>query len=429
VPPEPWYTRSKAIATVRIMKLRTSSPLWLAQQPARPQRYPPLRRDIIADVAIVGGGMTGATVAWLFATRGLRVALVEASLVGRGSTAASTALLLQEPDEALGNLAKRYGRARARRIWEVSRAAVRDLTSALSELRVVCDLVFRDTIYYSTRTAAIRSLRREFQRRQAAGFLGGWLDASALRKATGVVGECGIRTTGNAQIDPYRACLGLMKAARNAGAHVFEQSAVRAVETESAGVRVRTAKGSVSAAHVIVATGYATQEFKPLAGRFQMKHTYVLATEPLHANEREKRGLEDVMLWDVERPYHYVRWTRDHRLLLGGGDTRRVSESRRRKLFPARTRALHRHFERIMPGVQGVAIDYRWEGLFAMTSDGLPYVGPHPRYPRHLFALGYGGNGMSLGIVAARLLWEMIQGHSSADHAIFAFDRFQSRVR
>ena len=24
------------------------------------------------------------------------------------------------------------------------------------------------------------------------------------------------------------------------------------------------------------------------------------------------------MIWDTERPYHYARWTRDHRLIIGG---------------------------------------------------------------------------------------------------------------
>ena len=51
-----------------------------------------------------------------------------------------------------------------------------------------------------------------------------------------------------------------------------------------------------------------------------MYRTYVLATEPISAHERRELGLSDVMVWDAERPYHYARWTPEHRLLLGGGD-------------------------------------------------------------------------------------------------------------
>jgi glycine/D-amino acid oxidase-like deaminating enzyme len=72
-----------------------------------------------------------------------------------------------------------------------------------------------------------------------------------------------------------------------------------------------------------------------------------------------------------------------------------------------------------------VETEFGWEGLFAMTPDSLPYVGPHRRYPSHWFALGYGGNGMTYGFLAARLLLERWQGVQSQDHALFAFDRLR----
>jgi hypothetical protein len=56
--------------------------------------------------------------------------------------------------------------------------------------------------------------------------------------------------------------------------------------------------------------------------------------------------------------------------------------------------------------------------LFATTPDSLPYIGPHRRYPRHLFALGYGGNGR-LGCSDAALDW--YRGKRSGDHELFAF--------
>ena len=61
-----------------------------------------------------------------------------------------------------------------------------------------------------------------------------------------------------------------------------------------------------------------------------------------------------------------------------------------------------------------------------MTADSLPYIGPHRRYPRHWFALGYGGNGMTFGFLAARLLLERWQGVKSRDHALFEFARLRT---
>ena len=69
--------------------------------------------------------------------------------------------------------------------------------------------------------------------------------------------------------------------------------------------------------------------------------------------------------------------------------------------------------------------EYAWKGLFAKTPDGLPYIGPHRRDPRHLFAPGYGGTGMTFGFLASRLLLEWYLGKQTADHDLFAFGRLR----
>jgi glycine/D-amino acid oxidase-like deaminating enzyme len=77
----------------------------------------------------------------------------------------------------------------------------------------------------------------------------------------------------------------------------------------------------------------------------------------------------------------------------------------------------------LYPALEDVPLEYAWEGLFATTPDGLPYIGPHRRYGRQLFALGYGGNGMTFGFLASRLLLEWYLGNRSSDHDLFAFSR------
>jgi len=391
------------------MKLRHGTPIWLRRPQPRSLRRPRLRGDQTADVVVVGGGLIGAAVAWTFANAGYRTVVLEAAAAGRGSTAANSALLMQEPDEDFAALSRRYGAAAAKRIWTLGRSATRDFIRTLRRLRIDCDLHECDSVYYAAGGDAVPRLHAEHERRRRAGVGGQWLPEGA------------IRTRGNAQLDPYRACLGLLRAAISKGARVFEHSAVRRIEQTRDGVRAVTARGSVSARRVIIATGYATAEFKPLAGRFRMKHTYVLATQPIGARLRRRIGIGDVMLWDTDRPYHYARWTSDHRLLLGGGD-RPVNSSHRHSLADA-ARELCDHFTARHPLLADVRIAYGWEGLFAMTPDGLPYVGPHRRYPRHLFALGYGGNGMTFGFLAARLLLDWYRGGRSKDLRLFAFNR------
>src|SRR5258706_7712852 len=94
-------------------RLHLGLPLWLARPShLETTSYPPLRGDLSVDVAIVGGGITGAVLAWRFAVAGVRAALLEASRVGPGSTAASTPPLITEPDEDFTRLARLFGRLR-----------------------------------------------------------------------------------------------------------------------------------------------------------------------------------------------------------------------------------------------------------------------------------------------------------------------------
>jgi glycine/D-amino acid oxidase-like deaminating enzyme len=405
-------------------RLRLNQSLWLDGAAApRAHRCPRLTRSLDVDVAVIGGGITGAAVAWRFATAGVRVALLEANRIGRGSTAGSTALLMQEPDEDFGVLSKQYGRSAATRIWRLSRSATRELVGTLRRLRVRCDLTLRDSVYYAETIRELSRLRDEHRRRAAAGVGGRWLDAAAVRRVAGFDAPAAIRTRGNAQVDPFAACAGLMRAAARKGALIFERSPVVATHSSPHGVVIETDRAAVRADRVIVATGYATPYFKPLEARFRMLNTYVIATRPLAADERRRIGLQQVMLWDTGRPYYYARWTADHRLMLGGGDRPKVRESQRRAALAAGARAVRDHFLRIYPALADVPIEYRWEGLFATTPDGLPYIGPHRRYPKHLFALGYGGNGMTLGFLASRLLLDWFRDGGSPDQALFAFSR------
>jgi glycine/D-amino acid oxidase-like deaminating enzyme len=297
----------------------------------------------------------------------------------------------------------------------------------LKRLQIECDLQARDAVYYTTDAEAVDRLRRECALRARAGFEAKWLGPAELYGLTGLSGRGAIRTRGSAQFDPYRACLGILRAATAAGAQVFERSRVQRIVAKDDRVRIRTRHGVVTADRVVIATGYATPQFRPLAGRFRMYRTYVLATEPLSAAQRRRVGLSDVLVWDTERPYHYTRWTSDHRLLLGGGDRLVRTRQQGRQLFERASQELRAHFETRFPALTQVEMPFAWEGLFAMTPDSLPYIGPHRRYPRQWFALGYGGNGMTFGFLAARLLLERWQRAMSRDHALFEFGRMRRR--
>jgi glycine/D-amino acid oxidase-like deaminating enzyme len=330
---------------------------------------------------------------------------------------------MQEPDRDFTDLAARFGHAAAREIWRSLARATRDFSKTMRMLKLNAGFSWRHSVYYTRDPEEVKQLRKEFTARKAAGLPGRWLSAPALYRSTGIRAQAAISTPGNAQVNPVRACHGFLAAAVRRGAHIFEHSQARRVKVSKTGVEVRTSGGTISAARVVVATGYATREFRQLVGRFRLTDTYVLATRRLKGHRWRR-----VMAWDTDRPYHYLRWTDDGRLLVGGEDTKhRSSKGSRQRIAQARER-LSEHLAEIYPQLGDERPDYAWEGLFAETRDGLPYIGEHSRYPKHLFALGYGGNGMTASYLAAKTLVNLYQGRDKARTGqqtakLFAFNR------
>jgi glycine/D-amino acid oxidase-like deaminating enzyme len=390
---------------------------------SRRDRFAQLRGDLNVDVAIVGGGMTGAIAAYLFSEAGVRVAVAEAHAVAAGSTAASTALLMQEPDRDLPELERRYGAARARKIWMSLRRATSDLSAAIKSLGIDCDYHPRQSIYYTLDPDRVFRLEQELRARKRAGLPGRWLSPAALHRLTGIAGQGAILTSGNAEVNPVKACRGFIRAAVDNGARVYERSSVKRIARTPDGVSVQTAGGVIQANQVVVATGYATREFRPLVGRFRMKDTFVIATRRLPRHLRSAVLEKSAMLWDTDRPYHYLRWTDDGRLLLGGEDVDHRSRRGAAARLTTGRKRLMAYLARIYPALAGERPEYAWEGLFAETSDGLPYVGTHRRYPGHLFALGYGGNGMTASFLAAQLLLRRYRKDPDPRELLFAFSR------
>ena len=122
----------------------------------------------------------------------------------------------------------------------------------------------------------------------------------------GVAG--GVRMRDGFTLDPYRACLGLATAAARRGAVYFEQSLVQKVRFTRKHADVITAHGTIRAGTVVVTTGSATPEFKPLRRHLKRHETYFALTEPVPAGVRKQLGDPAVVLADLRTPPHRVQW-------------------------------------------------------------------------------------------------------------------------
>src|SRR3990170_3745787 len=156
--------------------VRFSRPLWLDAFPSsRRPDYPLQRGALTADVVIVGGGLTACATAYAMAADGVKVVLVEAERIGRGETAASSGLVLQDPGVDYCDVERLYGLREARRIFQTVNRAALDLGATLRRLRIECGLDARELAQVALASEDEKRLRREWHARKAAG-----LDAAFL---------------------------------------------------------------------------------------------------------------------------------------------------------------------------------------------------------------------------------------------------------
>ena len=381
-----------------------SVPYFLDNFPrSRRPDYSRQRGQLTTDVVIVGGGLTGCACALSFAGSGVKIVLLEAGRIGAGATAASAGLVRQAPDASFQEAVARHGVRTARHVWQSFRRASLDFSAALRRAGVRADTIAQDLILLSRDSDGARRLQKESSARREAGLEASWLTGRAVAAETAIAAAGGIRTKGEA-CDPYRACLGLAAAAASRGAAIHEQSRVRRIRARRKSVEITTETGTVTANAVVIATGALPDDLRALRRHFAPVMSYAAVTQPLPAAVRREVGKRTTAIRDTHAPPHLVRWLKDDRVLVTGGDRPSIAGRARDKLLVPQVHELMYELTTLYPAISGVQPEWGWDVDAYGSPDDLPVIGPHRNFPRHLFALGHARHGASVAWLAARVL-------------------------
>lgn len=373
----------------------------------------------------MGGGLTGCAAAHTFAAAGVATILIEGGRLGLGMTGRSSGLLRPDPPAEFRAAAQRYGLRDARILWQATRRSALDFAAALRRLGIRCDPSPSDAITLARAAGEHeRPLRREYEAQRAAGLEVSWLTTAALgREAAVDLGVAGLRTRDGAQIDPYRAALGLAAAARARGAQLFELTVAGRIRAGRKAVEVRTERGTLTAEAVIIATSHPPADLRGLRRHFTRERAYCVLTEPMPSAIRRSVGRRAASLEDVETPRHTLRWLKDDRVLFCGAAQPELAAQSRLKALEQRTWQLMYELSLFYPAISGLQPAASWDVPVARTADRLPYLGTHRNYPRHLFALGIDPHRLGHSWLAARLLLRHFQGTPDKSDAPFGFAR------
>jgi glycine/D-amino acid oxidase-like deaminating enzyme len=400
------------------LDLRTGSPIWSAYGPPQ-STHAKLNKDISCDVVVIGAGISGALISNLLANRGRRVTIVDSRDVARGSTAASTAMLSYEADVNLGELIAIHGKRDAVRAYEAGIEAISEIEAVIHTLDDSCDFRRRRSLYLASSRNDLQLLKTEFRTRQKHGFKVEFLGRHDIKRIFDLDARGAILNEIAAEVNPLRLTLALVRHAQSKGAKIFAHTKIASYQRSRKQCILTTEdQFRITTKHVVFATGYETQLFlKQKAVR--LVSSYAIATTPIR---HFPPGFEHPVIWESARPYFYVRTTNDNRLVAGGEDVDFQDDIRRDKLLSAKAKTLERKLRRMFPRLEWKRIA-AWTGTFGESEDGLPYIGHHRDFPGALFALGYGGNGITFSAIASRIVADLICGKHNPDAAIFRFGR------
>ena len=394
-------------------------PLFTAIHPV-PIQYPYLTENQEVEVAIIGGGVTGSIIAYYFSKNNIKTALLEKTRIAHGSTSITTSLLQYELDSNIKELTAYTTKENVLASYKLGIEALASLDDFVQTYGNKCNYQKRDALLYTSQMSDYSTLKEEYQLRKEAGFPVDFIEEVSNTFTFDI--KAGVYSReGGAEFDPYLYTHHLLEVATQKGLSVYENTEVVNIVYTEKGVEVQTTfDHCVKAKIVILATGFDTARFS--SRQFGKKTiTYNIVTEPL---QNEQGWPNHVLIRDNEDPYHYLRRTKDNRIIIGGEDIDFTKENNQEQVANQQYDKLERRLKELFPITKDVTIEYKYCGVFDSTKDNLGFIGPDPLQQKLWYGLGYGANGILFALLAGRMLSQLYKGETDPYLHLFQIDRF-----
>ena len=402
------------------MQLTNGNVFWTKKSQIK-NTYPYLTKDISCDVLVVGGGITGALTAYYLAKEGMNVVVVEKNIIGYGSTSATTAILEYSVDIDLYKLEKTLGSHNSKRIYQLCLETISDIENIDKELGKKSDFRKKDSMYFTNKLMQKSNMVKEYETRKKAGF-----DVNFIEQNGTININCGILTkNAGADIDPYKFTSEIFEYLNTLeNVKVFENTEVKNIKCNYDNVICSTNnKFKIKANKLIFASGFETLQYIK-TNIVSLYKTFCIITKPIP--ELNKLDTSFVMR-DMCEPYHYIRFTKDNRIIFGGEDVKMSSKMADEKSLISVSKdkyaKLNSSLHKLFHNIDNIEIEYSFNGTFANTLDTLPIIDEIEDMPNCFCNLGYGANGILFSVIGAKILKDAVKGLYTKDMKMFSIKR------
>lgn len=422
------------------------APYWWEAAP-RPDA-PPADLPAKTDVVIVGSGFTGLSAAITLLNNGRTAVVLDRGVPGFGASTRNGGQI------GSGNQKFRVKRLIALRGEAKASAMLREGMQMLDYIEL---LIKKETI-----ACHFRRCGRFRGAMQPAHYDAMARDMEDLKAIAGVESFMVPRSDQHAEIGsdvffggsvlPADASLhpglyhaGLMARIAEKGGLVIGNTGADRIEADGKGFRVVTARGTINARNVIIATNGYTDGLVPELGRRIVPiGSGLIATEALPQALYDELLPKNRVYGNTNRVFYYFRGAPDERRIIWGGRIGRSGGT----TSPSNYRHLARDMLHVFPQLKSTPVTHAWDGLIGYSFDEVPHIG---RTAGGLhYALGYCGTGVSRATYFGHKIALQVAGdangrtsfddlnfpaypaHAIAKHAVPVFEtwyRFQDAIK
>ncbi|MFP5224783.1 MAG: FAD-dependent oxidoreductase [Actinomycetota bacterium] len=359
--------------------------------------HPPIT-DTNTEVVVVGGGITGLMTAYMLASNGVPVMLLEKDRIGWGTTGFSSAKLTVQHGLIHTRLSKMHGPDVAAGYAEAQQIGFDLIASVIAGEDIDCDMQWMPSAIYTEDPEKRDDLAQEAEICQQLGLPAQLVGAIDLPFPVAAAVELPNQLT----VHPYRLCKGLADALLRRGGRIAEDTLVRDVQDSGDELEVVTERGRIKCSVAVLATQTPILNKGGYFARTTPSMSYVIAAP--------YDDLPGVMALSAEEPHRSIRPHRgkDGSMLLIGGEHHRTGHLGQDGDPYGELEAWAKQ------RFSGFESKWRWGAQDFMPADGLPFVGPMTRTkPNILIATGFAKWGLSTGAAAARLLTDRVLGRQT----------------
>lgn len=400
------------------MNLTSNEPFWLLKNGII-NSYPSVSKNISTDIVVIGAGITGSLAAHQCINDGYKVVIIDKREVANGSTSASTCMLQYEIDVPLNRLIEKIGEDGAVTSYKACSKAIDDLEKLNIKIKSGSGFKKKDSLYLVNYEKDLQEMQAEFETRKKFGFDVKWLDNQQLIKQYKLSGfKGGILSKQAASFDSFRFTHDLLAYNLKRGLKIYDKTAILKRINYGGKILFKTVDGfTVTTNKVIYCVGFEATEL--IDDNFvNILNTYAIAGEQNVINKE----LNNTLVWDSSKPYHYMRTTDDNRLLVGGEDEKYSTPDKKLSLLGKKTKALVKYANNSILNLN-IKPDFAWCGSFGETKDGLPYIGTHKKFSNSFFVLGFGGNGITFSVSGMEMISAWLKGEEHQLQKFFKFGR------